>query len=195
MAWLKIFKLGIVGSELELVMQAMGISYDFRQVEQLQRNVAGDFKRSILKQNVPIITIQAAKMPAVTFKRMMGFYQSKEPLNFLAKDDFGVTDQLEISQTASVVYLTNTGCTGITIQGVYLRADVYRTGTNYFTSGSFVESTLKITLGSALPGPNESVWIDYVFTGHRVLVTRFNPFPHSGASQDYWQANIELTGK
>ena len=176
-------------------MQALGISFDFRQVEQLQRNVAGDFKRTILKQNVPIIVIQAARMPLVTFKRMMGFYQSKEAMNFLTSDSMGVTDQLEISQTSGVVYLTNTGCTGITIQGVYLRADVYRTGTNYYTGGSFVESTLKITLGTPLPGPNEPVWIDYDFTGNRVLVTRFNPSPHVGASQDYWQANIELTGR
>ena len=195
MAWLQTFRLGIVGGELDLVMQALGISFDFRQVEQLQRNVAGDFKRTILKQNVPIIVIQAARMPLVTFKRMMGFYQSKEAMNFLTSDSMGVTDQLEISQTSGVVYLTNTGCTGITIQGVYLRADVYRTGTNYYTGGSFVESTLKITLGTPLPGPNEPVWIDYDFTGNRVLVTRFNPSPHVGASQDYWQANIELTGR
>jgi len=195
MSWYKTFKLGAIGGELEIPMQTIALAFDYRQVEQMQRNIAGDNKRTLLKVNVPIIIIQGARMPLATFKRLLGFYQSKISLNFMTNDALGVTDQSEISRDASTVYLTNTGVTGIIIRGVYLLADVYRTGTNYYTGGSFNESLLKITLGTPVPNSNESVWVDYDFTGNRVYVTRFNPFPHVGQYQDFWQVNIELTGR
>jgi hypothetical protein len=45
------------------------------------------------------------------------------------------------------------------VLGVFLRGDVERTGTNFFTGGSFLGQT--ITLGSALPGATTDVLIDY----------------------------------
>lgn len=45
------------------------------------------------------------------------------------------------------------------VLGVFLATDPDRTGTNYFTGGSFAGQT--ITLGSALPSPNTAVLVDY----------------------------------
>lgn len=45
------------------------------------------------------------------------------------------------------------------VLGVWLAGDVERAGTNYFTGGAFVGST--ITLGAALPAPNTAVLVDY----------------------------------
>lgn len=45
------------------------------------------------------------------------------------------------------------------VLGVFLRGDVERSGTNFFTGGSFAGQT--ITLGSALPGATTDVLIDY----------------------------------
>lgn len=194
MAWLTTFKLGIPGGELDLIGRVTIPSFDHKHVEQQQRNVAGDLKRTYLKTHVPIIGIQMTSLPMATIKRLLGFYKSLEPLNFISNNAFGVTDQQEISTSTTSVTLTNMCASGVTILGVYLRADTARAGTNYFTSGSYNATTRVITLGTPLPGANTQVWVDYNFTGYSVWMTALQPTPHEGHSQDLWRANIQLTG-
>jgi len=50
------------------------------------------------------------------------------------------------------------------VQGVYLVSDPNRLGTNYFTSGSYNDTTGVVTLGTALPGGTTQVLVDYSYT-------------------------------
>lgn len=50
------------------------------------------------------------------------------------------------------------------IQGVYLTSDPNRLATNYFTGGSYNDTTGVVTLGTALPSGTTSVLVDYTYT-------------------------------
>jgi hypothetical protein len=115
-------------------------------------------------------------------------------------------DLLEISAAASAkgaTYLqggepaTSTTSTSVTVLhdinqvlGVFLRGDVERDGTNYFTGGSSLGKV--ITLGTALPSANEDVFVDYgaektaqLLVGPHVDGETYYPFYLSGPSGVY----------
>jgi hypothetical protein len=115
-------------------------------------------------------------------------------------------DLLELSAFASAqgsTYLqggepaTSTSTTSVTVLhdinqvlGVYLRGDIERQGTNYFTGGSFLGKV--ITLGTALPGATTDVFVDYgAETTAQLLVgpsedgTTYYPFYLGGGSSVY----------
>jgi hypothetical protein len=115
-------------------------------------------------------------------------------------------DLLELSAFISVkgaTYLqggepaTSTTTTSVTVihdinqvLGVFLRGDVERQGTNYFTGGSFLGKV--ITLGTALPAPNTEVFVDYgaattaqLLAGPSVDGETYYPFYLSGPSAIY----------
>lgn len=194
MSWLSTFKLGLPGLELDVKGRVASPRFEIVGVENLQRNVAGDLKRTFLKHNVPTISLQLMALPMSVVATLTGLYHSRQVLNFLSNTAFSVDHQLETSSADDTVFLTKTGLTGITIVGVFLQADAANTGTNYFTGGSYDAASREITLGTPLPSANESVWVSYTYTGHRVFITRLSPTPYRGESQDLWQASLELTG-
>jgi len=194
MSWLASFKLGPIGYELPITARIMALGFDFRHVEAMQRNILGGLRRSLLRVNVPIITLQAGAMSMDTMAKLQGLHSSQSVLNFKSNTAFKVLYQLCISTDTLTVILPATSASGITITGVFLKSDVNKSGTNYFTSGSYDATTRTVTLGTDLPDANAEVWVDYSFTGHSVLVTRYSPAPHQGQYQDLWQAGIELTG-
>lgn len=195
MSWLEVFLLGASGQELGLTMKVQSVTFDEKNVEQTQRNIAGDLKRTFLKVDVPVIAVSFLGASNDVHSRLKGMFQRKQILNLKAHTALGVRDQLERSTSTTKVTLTNTGASGISIVGVFLSSDFNKSGTNYFTSGSYNSTTREITLGSALPGANTDVIVDYNYTGHNVMVTRLNTMPHAGASKDLWMGTIELTGR
>lgn len=194
MAWLTSFRLGPEGYEVQIPMRVVALTMDIKHVETVQKNIKGNSKRTFLKVNVPMIMLQGAAVANDVLSTLQGLYQSQQVLNFRSKTDFAVKNQYLTSRTTTKVDLPNTSASGITITGVFLKTDPNRTGTNYFTAGSFNSTTGEITLGSALPGANTDVFVDYTFTGHKVLMTRLSPVPHQGQFQDLWQVGVELTG-
>lgn len=194
MTWNPRFKLGQAGNEIGLLMQITAVDFDVKNVEQLVENLLGDKRRTILKANVPLIQIAFSAMPNLTQQQVMGFFQSLAVLNLLCNDSLKVKYQFLTANAAGMVVLPNTSATGITIDGVFLQADVARQGTNYFTGGSFDPASLTITLGTNLPSANEPVFVDYSFTGHKVMVTEFKVRPHEGQYQDLWRGTIKLEG-
>jgi hypothetical protein len=114
-------------------------------------------------------------------------------------------DLLELSAFASSVgstYLqggepaTSTTTTSVTVihtinqvLGVYLRGDVERQGTNYYTGGSFLGKV--ITLGTPLPGATTDVYVDYGAETTAQLVAagddgiNYFPFYLGGGSSTY----------
>lgn len=194
MAWFQNFLLGIEGSELEILAKILTPNFELKNVEQLIRNISGGLRRDIIKHGVDIVVLQTAAVPESTLARLRGYFQSKAVLNFKMNDALIVTDQLEISSDATHVTLTNTALTGMTISGIFLKSDVARALTNYFSGGSFNGTTFVATLGSPLPGANTEVWVDYAYTGQSVMLTRLNAVPHEAANKDLWKVTVELTG-
>lgn len=188
------FALGLAGSEMPLPMKVLAISREHKNVEAQNVTAAGDLRRSIIKVEVPLITMQAAAVPQATMARLRGFRHSQALLNFLAEDSISITDQICTASGASTVVLPNMSASGVTIAGVYLATDVNRTGTNYFSGGSYDAPSRTITLGTPLPAENSQVVVDYAFTGHTVLLTRLLETPHQGQFVNLWQAMLELTG-
>ena len=73
-----------------------------------------------------------------------------------------VIDEQKTSFDTTHVYTANIQVSSIS--GVWLQSDPSHSGTNYYTSGSFVASTGLITLGTALPSDTTPVLIDYIHT-------------------------------
>ncbi len=194
MSWLSTFLLGRIGQELPLALQIVDINKNFRNAEMDQRNISGDYKRSLIKVGIPVIQVQFANATNDAISRLQGMRNRREVLNFKDRNDSGVRDQIETSVTDMSVFLTNTGVSGVTIVGVFLSSDYTKAGTNYFTGGSYNDSTREITLGSALPDDETEVIVDYNYTGHRVVVTALDVHPHQGSYKDFWLGTFELTG-
>lgn len=91
---------------------------------------------------------------------------------------FELVDKWQQAFGASVVSeaKTSSNATTVTVDGniykvsgVYLATDTLKTGTNYYTGGSF--SAKVITLGVALPGATTNVIVDYEGDTRRQLTT------------------------
>jgi hypothetical protein len=114
-----------------------------------------------------------------------------------------VVDESQISQSASLVTVSNTLVTAVT--GIWLATDPGHTGTNYYSGGSFVAASGEITPGTPLPGATTSVLVNYSFTaiddtegsytaiGEDVSHTFTNQIPQNNAKLLYFRMNIPAT--
>lgn len=193
MSWYPIFRLGPAGGEIDFPCRVSEVQIEENNVEVIQRNLSGAMLKSYLRQNVPTLTLQLALIPDSLAFVMRGFQSSLKVLNFLYNRTLAVKYLMATSASTLSVVIPPTSATGMTITGVFLQTDYYQTGTNYFTGGSFASSTGTITLGSALPGANTDVWVNYTFTGLSCWI-KVNLRPHHGAYSGYWEGTLTLTG-
>lgn len=194
MTWNKNFKLGFPGYETEFAAQVMNVQVSEENVELQQRNLKGAMYWSFLRMGVPRVTMELARMTDATLAKLRGLRASMSILSFIFNTSLRVDYLYAVSTSTMSVVLPFTSARTITIVGVWLVTDPNKTGTNYFTSGSFSESTMTITLGSALPGANTEVFVEFTFLGYTCRMTALSPSPHQGANQNLWQAQVELTG-
>lgn len=108
-----------------------------------------------------------------------------------------VTVLLERQTSTDTTHVTAFHTPMVTVTGVWLGSDPNRLATNYFTGGSFNTATGVITLGTALPGANTEVLIDYEYTieddsetaythiGLNQSHTFLNPIPSNNAKRFY----------
>lgn len=78
-----------------------------------------------------------------------------------AIEDYADTVRSEAQTTTGTLAVSTTNNIGQVI-GVYRASDTNKTGTNYYTGGSFTENTTSITLGISPGATGQSVIIDYV---------------------------------
>lgn len=193
MSWHPIFRLGPAGGERDFVCQVLDVSVNETNVEVEQRNLAGANLKAYLRQNVPDVTLTLARVSDALVAILRGFQSSLAPLNFLFNSSLTVKYLMATSASTTSVVIPPTSATGITITGVFLQSDYAQSGTNYFTSGSFDATTGTITLGSALPGANTDVWVNYTFSGLSCWA-KVTARPHQGAYKNFWQVTLTLTG-
>jgi hypothetical protein len=194
MTWNPRFKIGFPGYEVGIEAQVRALQVAEDNVEVQQRNLVGAMKWSFLRMGVPRIVMDLARMTDSTMAKLRGFRASLSVLSFIFNTALRVDYLYAVASSTTSVTLPFTSARTITIIGVWLTSDPGKAGTNYFTSGSFNESTMTITLGSALPAANSEVFVEFTFLGYTCRMTSLAPIPHSGASADLWQAQVELTG-
>lgn len=195
MSWYSIPRLGPAGGEIDLNCKVIDIEMPQNNVEMEQRNLLGANMKAYLRQNVPTATLTLALVPDALMSILRGFSAALKTLNFIHNSTLAVKYLMATSATTLSVVIPPSSASGVTITGVFLQSDTTQTGTNYFSGGgSFNATTGTITLGSALPGANTDVWVNYTFTGLSCWARITSAKPHRGQYVGYWQVTLELTG-
>lgn len=206
--WLSQFKLGRPGHEYQFTANPESIDITEAPVAAEHRNLAGDLKRSILKASAPVIKIASSYLPKADRDRLASLCGVADTLlSFQTRDDWQVTLEQDYPTTTTSVIIQNTSATrlaaqlvangfasSVTIAGVFDNPD--GTGTNYYTAGvggSYAAATRTITLGSALAGTTNPVYVTYTYTGWLVVMRQLQ---HRGMGgwMDRFQYDFELVG-
>lgn len=193
MSWFPIFRLGLLGGEIDFPCRVSDVTIDEGNVEVTQRNLAGAALKSYLRQNVPTITLTMTFLPDSLVPVLRAFQSSLKVLNFIYNKTMAVKYLMATSASTTSIVIPPMSATGVVITGVFLQTDYTQSGTNYFSGGSYDSSTGTITLGSALPGANTDVWVNYTFTGISCWA-KVALKPHQGVYSGYWQGTLTLTG-
>lgn len=194
MSWHPVFRLGPTGGEIDFVCQVVEVQVNEANIEVEQRNLAGANLKSYLRQNVPDVTLNLARVSDSLMSILRGFQSSMSALNFLFNSSLTVKYLMGTSASTTSIVIPPTSATGIVITGVFLQSDYAQSGTNYFSGGStFSSTTGTLTLATPLPGANTDVWINYTFTGLSCWA-KVMARPHQGMYKNFWQVTLTLTG-
>jgi len=112
MPWLSPFILGRPGQEIEFDINPMAMTIQEQPVIVLQRNLAGDLKKSLMKRSAPAIQINAnylTKAQRDQFASLVGIADSF--LSFQTRDDWQVVDELAQVLTSTTVKIGNSSAT------------------------------------------------------------------------------------
>lgn len=193
--WYPVFRLGPVGGELDFVCQVLDVNFDESNVEVEQRNIKGKKLKSYLRQNVPTVTLNLARVSDQLMKILRGFQSATTALNFIFNSTQAVNYLMAVSSSTTKITIAPSSATGITITGVFLQTDFNQSGTNYYpgAGSGFDATTGIITLHTALPGANTAVWVNYTYSGLNCWV-KITAKPHQGVYKDFWQTTVTLTG-
>ncbi len=199
-AWLSSFILGRPGYEVSFEVQPEAMNVTEQSLVSLNRNLAGDLKKSVFRQGIPTVTINASYLTINQRNQFMSLIGLSDTfLSFQIRDDLVNNEQDTSTDTTHVTLqnnsiirldkLLNTGgfSTIITVTGVYTSAVMGGSGTNYYT-----RSTGIITLGSALAGANTVVYIYYTYTGWLVNLDTLN-WQAQGGWSDRLSYSFQLT--
>jgi hypothetical protein len=219
--WLTSFLLGRPGFEYSFDLNPEAMTIDEMPLGVLQRNLAGDMKKSIIKTSIPTIKINSSflQLPQRnSFASLAGI--SDTFLSFQTRDDWQVVSERNLSTDASHVVIQNNsatklsaalvaaGFTGIiTINSVATVPNIVAgptfggggfgqggySGPDYFAGGSYDDSSRTVTLGTSLPVASEYVYVTYTYKGWLVNMEKFS---HSvqGGWQDRFKYDTQLIG-
>lgn len=219
MGW-QTFKLGRPGYEYDFDVNPSAMQIDEQPISILQRNLAGDLKKSILKTSAPIIRINSNYLMVAQrnqFASLAGI--SDTFLSFITRDDWQVIaekntpislTQVKIqnnSATKLSAALVAAGFTGIiTINSVAQIPNVTAgpvfggggfgeggfSGPDFFTGGSYDDLTKTITLGTTLSSLNP-VYVSYTYKGWLVNMDKLS-HAIQGGWIDRFTYDFQLTG-
>lgn len=205
MAWLDNILFGPVENAIELEVNPMAMSFDFGLIKLTQRNLLGDLKKSIIKNTVPLVRINANYLTIEQLNIFNGFLGYPSGFfAFITRDDWSMTLQKTMSTSVSTVPIPQSSITKldaarvalgagglITPTGVFENAG--GTGTNFYTSGAYDDDTQTIILGSNLSSSVREVWITYTYTGWLVDIDKISASIQAGWL-DRFSYDFVLTG-
>jgi len=121
----------------------------------------------------------------------------------ITSNTVNVIDEPQNATDVDTVIVSNVTVTAVS--GVWIQGDWDHTGTNYFTGGSFSESTGVLTLGSDLPNENSAVTVsysyimlddfesDYTAVGEATSHEFTNQIPQNNAKLLWFRLNVPST--
>ena len=215
------FLLGRPGSEYEFEYNSEAMAIDEMPIASLQRNLAGDLKKSVLKNSAPVIRLNSNYLSLTQrnqFASLVGIADSF--LSFQTSTDWQMFSERNRVTDLSHVTIQNNSATKlsqqlveggfdgiITITGVSQVPNVVAgpvfggggfgeggfSGPDFFTGGSYDDLTRVVTLGTTLPVGTEYVYVSYTYTGWLVNMERLS---HSiqGGWIDRFRYDFQLTG-
>jgi len=219
MGW-QTFKLGRPGYEFDFDVNPAAMAIDDGPIAVLQRNLAGDLKKSVLKTSVPIIKINSNYLMMAQrnqFASLAGIADTF--LSFITRDDWQVIAEKNMPTSLTQVKLQNNSATKlsaalvaagfpgiITVTSVAQVPNVTAgptfggggfgeggfSGPDFFTGGSYDDLTRTVTLGTTL-NSLEAVYITYTYQGWLVNMEKMS---HSiqGGWVDKFLYDFVLTG-
>jgi hypothetical protein len=221
MAWLSQFLLGRPGYEFSFDINPEGMSIDEMALTVMQRNLAGDLKKSVLKTSIPTIKISSSYLALTQrnqFASLVGIQDTF--LSFQTRDDWQVIAERNLPQSTTTVVIQNNSATRlsaalvaagfpgiITINSVSVVPNVLAgplfgaggfgaggfSGPDYFAGGSYADATRTITLGTSLPTATQYVYVTYTYTGWLVNLDTLS-HQIQGGWLDRFSYDFQLTG-
>lgn len=219
MGW-STFLLGRPGAEIEFDKPPESINIQEMPIASLQRNLAGDLRKSVIRASAPVIQINSKLLSPLQRNQLASLACIQDSfLSFQTRDDWQVYQELATIIDANHLRIANTSATRlstalvrlgsssiITIQTPFYQTDfggAYGTGpygAGAFGIGSwspgavtYDDITRTITLENAIPDLNSAIYVSYSYKGWLVNMKQMNA-KSNGAFADIFQYDIELTG-
>jgi len=171
MSYLENFKIGRPGYEYEFWDNPSNIEVSPGEISQETRNKQGEIKKSLYRFAPVIKLTSISNYTVAELNKLIDLKNDVQGSHWLLINDaLSILREYRTSATVSTVKLMNASRANITIVGVWLATDYTKVGTNYYTGGNFVESTLTITLGTVLSGANTDVIIEYTYQGWYIKI-------------------------
>jgi len=200
MGW-QTFKLGRPGYEYSFDVNPEAMAIEDGPIAVLQRNLAGDLKKSIIKTSVPIIKLNSNYLMMAQrnqFASLAGIADTF--LSFITRDDWQIIAEKNTPLNLTQVKLQNNSATKlsaalvaagfssiITVTSAAQIPNVTAgpvfggggfgeggfSGPDFFTGGSYDDLTRTVTLGTTLPSLNP-VYLTYTYTGWLVNMEKLS---------------------
>jgi len=210
MSW-QPFLLGRPGYEYTFSAPPDAFTGDWTRLSSDQRNLAGNLKERVVKTWLPTVTLKSDWFPFAT--DLLNIYSllsvTDTFLSFITRNDWAILLEPNIATSVSTVAIQNTpaallsaayavggyGSTPtkgtISITGVW--TSPAGTGTNYYTGGSYLDSTNTITLGTNLPAAAQ-VYVSYTFPGWMVRMKKLTTQITGGRIDLFQLGDLQLDG-
>jgi hypothetical protein len=215
------FLLGRPGNEISFDVNPEAMVIEEQPIAVLQRNLAGDLKKSVLKTSAPTIKVNSNYLTPTQrnqFASLVGIQDTF--LSFQCRDDFQVVSERDDVSDTSHVIIQNTSATKlskllvqngypgiITINSVaevpnVLAGPLYDeggygeggySGPDFFSGGSYDDLTRTITLGTSLSSDIDFVYVTYTYTGWLVNIEKLIHAAHGGWVNRFTY-DFQLTG-
>jgi hypothetical protein len=202
MAWLSNFLLGRPGLEISFDLNPSSMKISDSQIMAANRTLSGRRKKWVFCTSIPSITIDSKWLLLADRNALESLLSITDtPLSFKVRSgDFQMINEINVPISTINVTIQQNSATRlsqalvqqgypsvITVTGVFLNAN--GTGTNYFNSGAYNDLNFLVTLGTALPGTTQSVYVTYNYSGWLVHMDKM-PYNISGG----WIDKFEYSG-
>jgi hypothetical protein len=204
MAWLSQFLLGRPGLEFSFDFNPEAMTIDEGPLAVYHRNLAGDMKKSVIKNIIPVIKINSSFLTLAQRNQFASLAAISDTfLSFQTRDDWQVIAERNLPSDTTHVTIQNNSITRLSAALVAAGASgiitinsvttAPYTGTNYFTGGSYADATRIVTLGSALSSSTNPVYVTYTYKGWLVNMEKLS-HAINGGWVDRFTYDFVLTG-
>jgi hypothetical protein len=171
MNWIENFTIGRAGSEMTFANNPAELEWGPSEIAFEDRNLAGQ-KKKLVKRITDKVRLTIPIVEEDELNKLISMANDNMVFKrFLVSTGFAIIDERRYATGTAEVELMPSSRAGITIQGVWLATDTAHEGTNFYTGGSFNETTRVVTLGTPLEVSGSAVLVSYLYQGWNVDIT------------------------